>query len=65
MFESSKLYRATDPELSVIGAYQSLAKWRFEGRGPAFHKLGSRIVYKGSDLNSWVADQRVKTSEAA
>ena len=63
MFDPDKLYSAQDPALLPLGPYQTLAKWRFEGRGPAFFKLGSKVAYRGSDLNEWLAAQRVATSD--
>lgn len=37
-----------------IGAQRSLAKWRCVGGGPAFHRMGDRlIVYTISDLDAW------------
>lgn len=33
---------------------KTLACWRSQGRGPAYRKLGRRIVYTLSDLQAWV-----------
>lgn len=33
-----------------------LAYWRHMGRGPAFVKLGRRVYYRWSDLESWVSE---------
>jgi hypothetical protein len=47
-------------------AKQSLAKWRCEGRGPEFVRVGGRIMYERSALDAWVdARRRNSTSEAA
>ena len=60
MFQDDKLYLAGDPALLVLGPYSTLAHWRSEGRGPAFIKLGSKVAYKGSDLNAWIEAQTVR-----
>jgi predicted DNA-binding transcriptional regulator AlpA len=44
----------------------TLEKLRVYGTGPAFYKLGRRVVYRRSDLESWMAAcKRNSTSEAA
>lgn len=60
-----------DQSFDTPGAAQYLGlsvsimpKWRLEGRGPVFCKLGRRVVYKKSDLDAWRdARRRVSTSE--
>ena len=43
----------------------TLEKWRQNGRGPAFIKIGRRLVrYRQSDLDLWLRQQTV-TSDAA
>jgi predicted DNA-binding transcriptional regulator AlpA len=43
---------------------RSLERWRVEGIGPRYSKLGKRIVYLARDLEQWVADRvRNSTSE--
>jgi excisionase family DNA binding protein len=39
----------------------TLRNWRVEGKGPGFHKLGSRVVYARVDLEAW-ADQQYRNS---
>jgi len=42
---------------------QTLARWRVEGRGPRFLKLGSRVVYQRSALDAFLkAHERGSTS---
>lgn len=43
----------------VLGvARQTLARWRCEGQGPAFVKLGARLVgYRRTDLDAWLASR--------
>jgi excisionase family DNA binding protein len=33
----------------------TLNKWRVTGEGPAFVKLGRRVLYRASDLSDWLA----------
>lgn len=42
-------------------ASQTLARWRIEGGGPQFLKLGSRIRYDVADLDAWL-NARVRRS---
>ena len=42
----------------------TLSKYRVFGGGPAFFKLGRRVVYSTRDLDAWVeARRRVSTSD--
>ena len=63
MFEAGKLYFTNDPALLVIGRPSTLAHWRSEGRGPAFIKIGRRVAYRGSDLNAWLDDRRIRPTD--
>ena len=39
--------------------YQTLCAWRSSGRGgPAYLKLGRKVVYRQSDLDAWLASRR-------
>lgn len=59
LFEQNRNYVLGDPELDVIGPREKLAQWRHKGTGPAFYRLGRKIVYRGEDLNAWANAQRV------
>ena len=59
LFENDRNYIPGDPELEIIGDRDKLAQWRHKGRGPAFYRLGRKIVYRGADLNTWVEAGRV------
>ena len=61
IFDPNKLYKSTDPELRPIGTEGSLAILRHRGEGPAYHKLGSRVYYKGCDLEKYVEERRIET----
>ncbi len=37
----------------------TLKKWRVTGEGPAYVRIGSRIVYLVQDLDAWLLEHRV------
>ena len=42
----------------------TLAKMRLSGDGPAYSKLGRRVVYRPEDIDAWIASKRFRcTSE--
>lgn len=59
LFENERTYVLGDPELELIGDREKLAQWRHKNTGPAYYKLGRKIVYKGSDLNDWAEMGRI------
>ena len=47
----------------VLGLSQStLAKLRLTGNGPAYCKLGRRVVYRPDDLSEWLAEKRRRST---
>ena len=52
-FDPEIFYRPTDGALRSLATEKTLAKWRCERRGPAFHKISGKIYYRGSDLLAW------------
>ncbi len=60
LFEQNRTYVLGDPELDVIGDRDKLAQWRHKGNGPAYYKLGRKIIYRGADLNAWAEGCKVK-----
>ena len=64
MFDESKLYLSRDPALRAIAPYSTMAHWRCQARGPAFVKIGSRVAYRGSDLNRWLDERTVQPKAA-
>lgn len=40
----------------------TLAKMRLSGDGPAYAKLGRRVVYRPEDIDSWVASKRYRST---
>ncbi|MBM1555886.1 MerR family transcriptional regulator [Sulfitobacter mediterraneus] len=63
LFEQNRHYVLGDEELNLIGSVDKLPQWRHKGMGPAFYKLGRKIIYRGSDLNAWAEAQRVEPSK--
>ena len=37
---------------------RTLEKWRVEGNGPPFLKLGRRVLYSRADLKAWLLSRR-------
>ena len=60
MFDDNAIYFTGDTALLVLGRPSTLAHWRSQGDGPAFVKLGSRVAYRGVDLNRWVESRVVQ-----
>lgn len=61
MFDPQKTYLATDPAVAdgLHVGYWTLARWRSEGKGPAYIQIsGRRVAYLGKDLNAWLMAQR-------
>ena len=65
MFDDDKFYAASDPTLTAIIPYSTSASWRHEGRGPRFVKVGSKVFYRGIDLNAWLDERTVEPKAAA
>ena len=59
-FDPDRYYRTSDPALAIVATKQTLAQWRYLGRGPTYVRLGHRILYRGSDLNAWIDKHIVK-----
>lgn len=58
-----ELYATDAVELAPIATRQTLSNWRSQGRGPAFIKVGSKVLYRGSDLLKWLEANRVEVSQ--
>ena len=63
LFDDSRNYVLGDQELDLIGDRDKLAQWRHKGMGPAFYRLGRKIIYRGADLNAWAEAQRFDPSD--
>ena len=48
----------------ILGVHpNTLCKWRIQGKGPPFVKIGGRIRYRLSEVSAW-ADQRTYLNTA-
>ena len=36
---------------------RTLARWRQEGKGPAFFKVGRRFLYRKQDISDWTESE--------
>jgi excisionase family DNA binding protein len=43
----------------------TLASWRQQKRGPAFHRVGNKALYRESDVRAWLKSHRNAGNEAA
>ena len=59
LFEQNRVYVLGDEDLNIIGDRDKLAQWRHKNIGPAFYRLGRKIIYRGADLNEWAEANRV------
>jgi len=59
LFNQDRSYVLGDEELDLIGDRDKLAQWRHKSMGPAFYRLGRKIIYRCSDLNAWAEASRV------
>jgi len=48
---------ATESEVAkyLLVSVAALRRWRLEGRGPQYLKIGSLVRYKWSDVDAWLA----------
>jgi hypothetical protein len=61
-----KYLNAEEASQFIGAAVQTLARWRCEGGGPPFIRVGRKIMYAIDDLIAWMNARRVSsTSEAA
>ena len=60
-------YPTNSPEMLRIAAKQTWARWRHEGRGPRYIKVGggSRVIYLGRDVLEWLEATSVDTGQVA
>ena len=65
LFDQYRNYLLGDPELKLIGDRDKLAQWRHKNTGPAYYKLGRKIIYRGVDLNDWANANRTDPNEGA
>jgi hypothetical protein len=56
--DDNRKYTLDDLELEIIGDRTKMAQWRHKGLGPAYYKLGRKVIYFGADLNVWAEANR-------
>jgi predicted DNA-binding transcriptional regulator AlpA len=54
MSDSPKVLTAVEAAKVVGLSASTLAKLRLNGNGPAYCKLGRRVVYRPADLDEWL-----------
>jgi predicted site-specific integrase-resolvase len=37
---------------------ETLGNWRSQGKGPAFIKVGGKVMYSDEDVSAWLASRR-------
>lgn len=45
-------------------ARQTLAKWRCQGKGPRYVKIGRRALYDEADLDAFIAGRKYQSTAA-
>jgi predicted DNA-binding transcriptional regulator AlpA len=49
------LLKENEVALKLSISLASLRRWRTEGRGPRFLKLGSSVRYRAIDIEAWLS----------
>lgn len=59
-------YLGVDDSGQPLISDKTLEAWRIKGTGPAFYKVGRRVVYRREDLDAFVTERhRRSTSQGA
>lgn len=53
------LLREVDAAIYLGLAPKTLARWRWAGKGPTFHKLGSAVRYSIEELDIFISNTTV------
>lgn len=53
------LLREIDAAAYLGLAPKTLARWRWAGKGPTFHKLGTAVRYSMGELDAFVSNAQV------
>lgn len=59
MMTTPQLLREIDAAAYLGLAPKTLSRWRWAGKGPAFHKLGSAVRYSVLELDSFISNATV------
>lgn len=65
MFENDKLYDPKELAQKIRIAERTIHRWRGEGSGPSYHKIGGRVFYRGEDITAWLEKRRITHGDAA
>jgi excisionase family DNA binding protein len=60
-FQMETLYSPTQAAELLCMSEMTLRKWRWEGKGPQFVKMGRKVLYQESDLRDYVRSM-IRTS---
>lgn len=60
----NQLYSPSRTAEILCVATATLRKWRWEGNGPSYVKIGRKIAYRQIDINNFIESRiRISTSE--
>jgi hypothetical protein len=64
--ESQRRPMASPPELAEYLRIpeHTLAQWRYQRLGPAWHRVGRHVRYAWADVERWLGEQRSTTRSA-
>lgn len=61
--EYGRLY-GTRQAAALLGvSVETLASWRWRGVGPSYIKVGSRVMYRGSAIDAYLARHEVSPAD--
>jgi len=64
MHELTKLLSTAEAARVLTVQPNTLEKWRHQGVGPAFCKIGGRIAYDPRDIATWLEKRKVTSTSA-
>jgi predicted site-specific integrase-resolvase len=60
----TQLINSLDAAIALCISPATLRKWRWEGKGPRFIKVGRKVAYKSEDIDAFInAQSRISTSD--
>jgi predicted DNA-binding transcriptional regulator AlpA len=58
MYRLTKDYVGEIQAAHLLGvSRKTLRNWRYQGKGPPYHKLGARVRYRLGEVTQWVREQ--------
>jgi predicted DNA-binding transcriptional regulator AlpA len=58
MLQEDRLLRMVDVSERTTVPLETLRYWRARGAGPPSFKIGKNVVYRASDVEAWIDEQR-------